>query len=365
MERSGVTCLVPGLAKREEVNILHRLTYPEQRVRFFASILDRRDWVESIVAHHLNLALSQCCMDDFENWYHGSFNVCIPVTIKTWKWKQQPGHRVILRLPLPYRVGDAFRLGNGDEKVFCEAATYTWLQMSSNSKGQAFTRLQSLPHVARWFQRLRRRLLSLLGALFRPTNFFRDLSRIILTVTRIPLSKIGSFTIDADGFLQLTNRPLAIEIQDLQNEDIPTNIPRDQNYSSYLPDCHGPSFFNPDLRYGPFSFMLTDLHESNIFVDENWQITYLVDPEWAFVRPLEMLDIPTCLKEGWQKGTFWYRLALESPTSLFTVFYRQIQPRFLKKGPNLAEESFAEIMPSYWAEDYVDIARRKLSDREE
>lgn len=38
------------------------------------------------------------------------------------------------------------------------------------------------------------------------TNFFRDLSWILLSVTRIPLPKIGSFVIDHNGFLRLTNR---------------------------------------------------------------------------------------------------------------------------------------------------------------
>lgn len=71
------------------------------------------------------------------------------------------------------------------------------------------------------------------------TNFFRDLSRILLSVTGIPLPKISSFVIDHDGFLRLTNRPLSLEIQDLENEEIPTNIPRDYTYStvdSYIAD---------------------------------------------------------------------------------------------------------------------------------
>jgi hypothetical protein len=37
------------------------------------------------------------------------------------------------------------------------------------------------------------------------TNFFRDLSRILLSITRIPLPQIGSFIIDNKGFLRLIN----------------------------------------------------------------------------------------------------------------------------------------------------------------
>lgn len=116
-------------AKREEVNILHRLAYPAQRERFFAHILEKRRGIEAIVAHHLNLGSSSLCrMDEAENWCHGSFNLCIPVTISDWKPREQPGRRVLLRLPLPYRVGDAVRPGNGDEKIRCEAGAYAWLQ---------------------------------------------------------------------------------------------------------------------------------------------------------------------------------------------------------------------------------------------
>ena len=64
-------------------------------------------------------------MADIQEWIHGSFNVCIPVTI----FAQNP-RRVIVRFPLPYRVGEDFRPGNADEKVRCEAGTYAWLEQA-------------------------------------------------------------------------------------------------------------------------------------------------------------------------------------------------------------------------------------------
>ncbi|KAG2001095.1 hypothetical protein GB937_010517 [Aspergillus fischeri] len=45
------------------------------------------------------------------------------------------------------------------------------------------------------------------------------------------------------------------------------------------------------------------------------------------------LQLSAIMEESWRVGTFWYTLALTSPTSLFTVFYKQIQPRFLKNYP--------------------------------
>lgn len=251
-------------------------------------------------------------------------------------------------------------------------------------------------------------------------TFFCDLSQILLSVTRVPLPRIGSFIIDNNGYLHLTNRPLSLEVQDLENERIPTNLPRDRTYStadSYITDILGfhdsrlrnqpnaindigdfiyqvsaltamrtvfPSFFRRNLRHGPFVLSFTDLNQSNIFVDENWHITCLVDLEWVCSRPIEMVRTPTWLtnkavdeiaeesddyyriwvefldvvsteeeehnntavaehsgrmplsvimKQSWETGTFWYSLALDSPTGLFAVFYKQIQPRFLRKCP--------------------------------
>jgi hypothetical protein len=118
--RKEVTC---SDVKDEELNILHQLGYHAEQTRFFAHLLDKRGWMETVVAHHLNLSSAVCHAAGIEDWLHGSFNVCVPITIDTLN-----GKRVLLRFPLPYRVGEAYRPGNGDEKIRCEAGTYAWLQ---------------------------------------------------------------------------------------------------------------------------------------------------------------------------------------------------------------------------------------------
>lgn len=118
-------------AKEKEVNILHQLGYYDKKQEYFTHIDSKRSWIKGVVAHHLGLRSPDAChVADLEDWFHGSSNVCVPITIANWKGKQrqQPGQRVLLRLPLPYRVGEAFNPGNGDEKVRCEAGTYAWLQ---------------------------------------------------------------------------------------------------------------------------------------------------------------------------------------------------------------------------------------------
>ncbi|KAJ5111872.1 hypothetical protein NUU61_001502 [Penicillium alfredii] len=461
--------------------------------------------MERAVAHHLNLSATVCHVAGIEDWLHGSFNVCVPIVIDTWNRK-----RVLLRFPLPYRVGEAYRPGNGDEKIRCEAGTYAWLQENcagvpiprlygfALSSGESYTRIEYLPFFPRFFQLMRRQILSWLGKpvpsnycphqntsqvsddgvvgagyilvefiestrgamlsntwkegqhdLKLRTNLLRDLSRIFLGLCRIPLPRIGSFIINNDGFLHLTNRPLSVEMQQLENEEISTEIPRNYTYStvdSYVIDILGmhdnrfryqpnavnnlgdcayqlsvltvmraifQSIFTRSFRRGPFVFVFTDLHQSNIFVDSEWHIACLVDLEWACTRPIEMVRPPSwltdkgvdelvpaeydairrqfvellaaeekevdcstlnkshdesallCLSDvmdrTWETGAFWYAMALSSPSGLFTIFSNHIRPLFCRDY----EEEFGVVMPFFFEKNVGKIAGRKLTDKEE
>ncbi|EED17256.1 conserved hypothetical protein [Talaromyces stipitatus ATCC 10500] len=430
--------------------------------------------------------------------------LCIPVTVLEWRHqKQHLEKRVLIRFPLPYRVGEDFRPGNGDEKIRCEAGTYAWIQENcpeipiprlygfGMSSGETFTHVENFSILFRWIQYFRRRMLSFLGrttpskyvrhqiqnnltrelnvgyllieyiearegTMLSSTwelkhnnpklraNFFRDLGRIFLSLSRKPLQRIGSFAIDNNGFIHLQNRPLSLGIQELENERIPVDMPWNFTYStvdSYVVDTlayhdsrlyHQPnaindtgdfiyqtsslttmraifsSFFRRDFRRGPFVLTLTDLHQSNIFVDENWHITSLIDLEWACSLPIEMLHPPYWLtgmavdriepceynksrlefmdiltveekrddrkgdspfdfklseiiNSAWDNGTFWYSLALSSPTGLFAIFDKEIQPRFTKTCPDY--DSFHEIMPWYWTQQVLPIAKQKVEDK--
>lgn len=60
----------------------------------------------------------------------------------------------------------------------------------------------------------------------RRANLFRGLSQILLSLAKVPLPKIGSWTIDDSGILSLTNRPLALLLHEFESHHIPTGIPR-------------------------------------------------------------------------------------------------------------------------------------------
>ena len=68
------------------------------------------------------------------------------------------------------------------------------------------------------------------------------------------------------------------------------------------------------------------------------------------------------LQEGWNKGTFWYALALDSPTGLFRIFYDHIQPRFLKDHIN--DAAFFKITMDYWTFNATRFIREKVKDKE-
>jgi hypothetical protein len=67
------------------------------------------------------------------------------------------------------------------------------------------------------------------------------------------------------------------------------------------------------------------------------------------------------MNRTWETGTFWYTLALSSPTGLFRIFHEHIRPLFTS---DYAEE-FNVIMPFLWEMNVGDIAGCKLSDTDE
>ncbi|KAJ5080942.1 hypothetical protein N7456_013652 [Penicillium angulare] len=114
-------------ALAEDYNVLYELTYPEKRLEFYTRLFRRRKLIKTLVARHLGLnSIDECHVSHTEDWLHGTFNLCIRVDVhgKDKELKQQ----VMIRFPLPYRVGEGPCPGNSDEKIRCEAGTYAWLQ---------------------------------------------------------------------------------------------------------------------------------------------------------------------------------------------------------------------------------------------
>lgn len=251
---------------------------------------------------------------------------------------------------------------------------------------------------------------------------------------------------DNTGIISLTNRPLTFHLHQFENQNMPTDIPRGHTYTSadtYMTDllaCHDqrmrhqpnsihterdgedqlaalatmrallPKFTHRRVREGPFVMALTDLHQGNIFVDDDWNITRLIDLEWACARPIEMvlnppywLSSPSAgqsalgvdeiygkerkkyaerhgefagafereelalyrsdertrvLRGSWESGTFWYMQALDCPTALYAIFMFHIQPLFDNLKTAALDEFSRFVMP-YWDRD----TRRFIADK--
>ncbi|OAQ62054.2 aminoglycoside phosphotransferase [Pochonia chlamydosporia 170] len=276
-------------------------------------------------------------------------------------------------------------------------------------------------------------------------RLFRSLARISLSLKAVPFPRIGSLRLQPDGSLALCNRPLSLYLQMLENEGIPTHIPLHRLYAqveSYLSDLlsfqdnkvrHQPNavhdeedgklqlaaltgmratmhhFIRPECRDGPFFLHLTDLHQKNIFVDQDWNIQTIIDLEWAHTLPLEMHLPPYWLssriavdsfedqaaiddyeaileeywaiyeaeekkrngtivdvaiqRDTWARGSFWYFHAVRVPKGMYTLFNRHIQPLFNKEHPD--RKIFDEVFYWYWGSGAEGFIEKKLRDRKE
>lgn len=167
-------------------------------------------------------------------------------------------------------------------------------------------------------------------------NLFRDLSRIILAVARIPQPRIGAFRFNDDGTIALDNRPITRDMFLLENAGAPRAMGVDTTYTNvdqYVADLqafHEQAFLmapNAALdrsdcehqmgiaaflrtvshhfiragnhgRNGPFVLYMSDQNAANIMVDDDWNVTGIFDLEWIISAPADMPRTPGWLTWG-------------------------------------------------------------------
>ena len=139
----------------------------------------------------------------------------------------------------------------------------------------------------------------------RRQRLFHSLARIILSLARIPQSRIGSFQFQSDSTVALTNRYLSCSLAIMENNSTPRSIQRNDLYSyidsviSDLLTFHDERFLaqpnaafsendcrrqmavisslraishryiKREYRQGSYLLKLTDVNPTNIFVDYN------------------------------------------------------------------------------------------------
>jgi len=168
-----------------------------------------------------------------------------------------------------------------------------------------------------------------------------------------------------------------------------------------------PLFFTTQSESDPFVSSLPDLHKSNIFVDDDWNVTGVIDLEFAPVVPQEMVTAPAWLtdcgvdelegeyleqfKERYKEfvhvleieekaltlndsssqrlrrdldtGKFWYVLALSTINAFPRIFAQHLMPRFFPQEFQLHVEGAS--LSRLWGENVDDFITQKLKDNED
>lgn len=208
----------------------------------------------------------------------------------------------------------------------------------------------------------------------------RGMARIILSLARIPQPRIGSFQFHNDCTVTLTNRPLTCSTMILENDGTPRVMSPNDTYSCTEPfvadmlnmhdnrllsnpnaiddeqECRSQMatrtllrclvhhFISRERRNGPFLLQFTDLHASNLFVDQDWNITCLVDLEWVCALPSEMISAPY-----WLSG-----VGIEEITEEHLENYKGIVQEFIRIVRDTGSEThghcsmLAGIMRDMW-----------------
>ena len=274
----------------------------------------------------------------------------------------------------------------------------------------------------------------------------------ILSVARVPQPRIGSFEFCNDGTITLTNRPLTCGVMILESNGAPRVTQRHETYTCIDPyisdlltlhdgrflaqpnavndkrDCHfqmavqallrtvSHYYCGREQRYGPFVMQFSDLHASNLLVDENWNITGVIDLEWMCARPAGMVDVPywitglgidevgeeenfaayqdareefmafmeeeerqerklrpapyppaqtalsIIMRQAWVSKSSWFVHCLDSINGMYAIFDQHLRPQFIDFYLTEKMEAF---LSKFWCEGSSEVVARKLMDREE
>jgi len=162
-------------------------------------------------------------------------------------------------------------------------------------------------------------------------------------------------------------------------------------------------YVRQDQRSGPFFLQLDDLHASNIFVDDDWNVTYFIDLEWVCALPAENLSVPywvtgcaineirkerfievykireefmdifeeeerkvvaehgfsltQIMRETWESGGMWFWHSIMTTNAMYSLFTYHICPRFSR--PVFKEEEF---LSKFWTEDAAKVVKTKVEE---
>lgn len=274
-------------------------------------------------------------------------------------------------------------------------------------------------------------------------NLFRGLSRIMLSLARLPHCRLGSLRFNDNGCVSISTRPLVCANMIFESEGAPKVVQstyqstytfvsdmlkfRDKAFMSQPnavcdeEDCrlqmsHAvtlrsvmPSLV--DAHYdGPFVLQHPDLHASNIFVDEDWNITAIIDMEFVCALPPQMLGVPywlsvdyiddvadnaekyletyeaftrtlaeeqrhiqprhsinivTEIQKAWSSGAYWFYHCLTSINAMPSIVEDHIYPKFGYNASLGEQREFMKALSQFWADDAAYWIEKKFRDKQQ
>ncbi|KAK3335106.1 hypothetical protein B0T19DRAFT_113 [Cercophora scortea] len=481
-------------ASKEEFNVISRLAHAPAVNALADSLWRQRASIEALTRQHLGLSShDSCTVLDRSEWIRGGFNICVVLAVSC----GGRSSKVVFRCAMPHKLAEARHPGTVDEKLGCEAGSYVWMQERCPgiriphlhgfgfSDGRHFTHVRHRPVWTRISHMFRRCVYGLLqyplisqyiplritatnhrvpsayvlleyidpaiGQMLSNTwnkhredparrqRLFQGMSKIMLSLARLPQPRIGAFQFNNDGTITLSKRPLCCTIMLLENDGAPRTMQGNDTYTctdAYASDMltfHDNRFLNQpnaiyseddcraqmavktllrafahqyikrEYRCGPFLLQLTDFHASNIFVDDEWNITCLVDLEWLCALPPEMLNVPhrltgCCVDEiegekyhefdkvrrefmdafreqesrtkvnhevtisglmqhMWESKGMWFWYCLSSVNAMYII----LDGHLCRPGsfPSSAEK----VVSRFWCQDPEAVVQKKLADR--
>ncbi|OAP57606.1 hypothetical protein AYL99_08344 [Fonsecaea erecta] len=373
-------------AAEDESNLVLFIRHQRAAESFRQQLWAQKESIAALVKCHLNLRSDDgCVVLSPESWIQGGFNICVLVDVTV----AGSTTRFVFRCPMPHKLAESRYPGTIDERVACEVAAYVYLQEHCIDvrtpilyafgfvDGSQFTHIRQAAfnvrlsrNLWRWVHRIldlpllskytrntaaptvdtaymlleyispeTGKMLSLTWDRYkdnanRTARLFQGMSRIMLSLARLPQTSIGSFRFNPGNYtITLTNRLLMCAMMMFENNGTPRTIQPDQMYQNtdtFVSDMltlhdnhllHDPhavrdeddarermairtllravshQFINRNRRNGPFLLQLTDLHQSNVFVDDDWNVTCMLDLEWICALPSEMLSVPYWLTD--------------------------------------------------------------------
>ncbi|KAK4044666.1 hypothetical protein C8A01DRAFT_42574 [Parachaetomium inaequale] len=453
-------------ALRKAANVISQAAHRAAAEELSRGLWDSRRTIEALVRHHLGLGDGDACaVEPCDRWIRGGFKVCEPVEAA----HRRPIFRCPMPHKLaearyPGTVDEKLSCEVGTYtwmQDWCPDVRIPHLYGFGFSDRRHFTHEGRMPWYVRVWRAIRRCVCGLLGyptlsryaahptSLHPPVGYmlleyvgpdtgrmlsdtwaarrhdqarrrtlFRGMARVILSLARVPQFRIGSFRFCTDGTVTLTNRPLPCCVAILENDGAPRTMPQDETYACTEPfvadmlALHDGGFLANRNAMAARALLrtlshryLTDLHASNIFVDDDWNLTCLIDLEWVCSLPAEMLAVPYWLmgrgidelvgddlrefnevhrefidaleeeaatapgrnsalahiiRESWESGAVWFWRSLTSVDAIFSLAEDHISPGYCSLSSKV-EEVFAQ----YWCQGSAEVVRRKVADHEE